>query len=153
MLFTDVFISTLVWKQSFFNNEYLTLLLTRTNKEEKMWLFMRDPNINLPSSVIQNLRFPNSLIICPCIFFLDTSSTRKISETFQDLDWERFYKHCRVPFLLRKFHISNIRSSKKVSPSNQSDSFERNYKVFNDDEFKHNLKIIPWQRILSQTNP
>ena len=51
-----------------------------------MWLFMRDPNINLPSSVIQNLRFPNSLIICPCIFFLDTSSTRKISETFQDLD-------------------------------------------------------------------
>ena len=32
-------------------------------------------------------------------------------------------------------------------PSNQSDSFERNYKFFNNDEFKNDLKNIPWHGI------
>ena len=37
-------------------------------------------------------------------------------------------------------------------PSNQSDSFEHNYKFFNHDGFKNDLKNIPWQNILSRNN-
>ena len=43
-------ISTLAWKSKFFNDEYLTPLLSRINKEKKICLLMGDFNINLLKS-------------------------------------------------------------------------------------------------------
>ena len=54
--------------------------------------------------------------------------------------WDHLLQFVIIKDLLRK------------SPSNQSDSFERNYNFFNDDEFKNGLKNIFWQDILSQNN-
>ena len=45
-----------------------------------------------------------------------------------------------------------LKSFLRKLPSNQSDSFERNCKFFNDDEFKDEMKNILWKNILTQMN-
>ena len=66
-------------KTKFFNDEYLTPLLSRINKEEKLWLLMGDRDINLLSSNTKPevSEFFDNLSLH---LFLDTSLTRKISE-------------------------------------------------------------------------
>ena len=66
-------------KTKFFNDEYLTPLLLRTNKEEKLWLLMGDRDINLLSSNTKP-EVSEFFDILPLHLFLDTSLTRKIRE-------------------------------------------------------------------------
>ena len=66
-------------KTKFFNDEYLTPLLSRTNKEEKLWLLMGDRDINVLSSNTKP-EVSEFFDILSLHLFLDTSLTRKIRE-------------------------------------------------------------------------
>ena len=66
-------------KTKFFNDEYLTPLLSRANKEEKLWLLMGDRDINLLSSNTKP-EVSEFFDILSLHLFLDTSLTRKIRE-------------------------------------------------------------------------
>ena len=146
-------------KTKFFNDEYLTPLLSRINKEEKICLLMGDFNKNL----------------------LRSDTKPQVSEFFDNLSSYFFAPYILQPTRLGKNYktlINNIfintlefgsysgnfisqisddllqfvilKDFLRKPPSNQSDSFELNYKFFYDDEFKDDLKNIPWQNILSQ---
>ena len=77
--------------------------------------------------------------------FINTIEFGSYSCNFTSQIWDHLLQFVILKRILRK------------PPSNQSDSFELNYKFFNDDEFKiknilKNLKNIAWQNILSQNN-
>ena len=46
--------------------------------------------------------------------------------------------------ILKNFHCKSL--------TGNSDAFEQNYHYFNDHKFKNDLKVIPWNNILSQNN-
>ena len=145
-------------KISDFNNKYLTPLLAKIFQEEKTFLLMGDFNINLLNTdtdhnlsdfydilssnffaryILQPTRLAkNSKTVIDNIFLNSVEfNTFSGNLTSQILD------HIPQFLILKDFYHKTLINSNNV--------FERNYRFFNHDEFKNDLKDIPWDNILS----
>ena len=140
-----------------FSDEYLISLLSRINKEEKTFLLMGDFNINLLNSDTkpEASEFFDNL---PSHFFAPyILQPKRLNKTSKILVDNIVISTLEFGFYSGNFksQISNhflqfviLKDFLKKPLSNQSDSFERNYKFFDDDELKNDLKKIPWQNNL-----
>ena len=144
----------------FLNNEHLTPLLSRINKEEKICVLMGDFNINLlrndtkpeVSKFFDNLL---SHFFAPYIF--QPTKFAKNSKTLIDnifINTVEFGSYSGNFMSQISGHLQFVmhKDFLRKPPSTQNDSFKHNYKFFNNDEFKNDLKNIPWQNIVSENN-
>ena len=145
-----------IMKTKFFDNAYLTPLLLRINKEEKICLLMVDFNINLLSSdtkpevsdFFDNLSLH---LFAPCI--LQPTRLAKTYKTFivnifiNTIEFGSYSGNFTSQISDHLLQFAILKDLLRKPPSNQSDSFGRNYKFINHDEFKNDLKNIQWQNL------
>ena len=139
----------------------LTPLLTNVQKKEKACMFMGDFNINLLnaetntsiSEFYDNMTYH---FFAPDI--LQPTRLTKNSKTLIDniilnsIEFETFSRnltslisdHLPQLLILKDFHRKSAVTDNIV--------YERNYRFFNYNVFKNDLKSIPWENILSQVN-
>ena len=143
-------------KISHFNSEYLTLLLTNIRKEEETCMLMLDFNISLlntetNTNISEFYDNMSSHFFAPYILQptrLTKSSKTLINNIFlNSIEFETFSRksdHLPQLLILKDFHYKSIVTNSIV--------YERNYRFFNDNKFKDDLRNIPWENILSQVN-
>ena len=143
-------------KISHFNSEYLTLLLTNIRKEEETCMLMLDFNISLlntetNTNISEFYDNMSSHFFAPYILQptrLTKSSKTLINNIFlNSIEFETFSRksdHLPQLLILKDFHYKSIVTNNIV--------YERNYRFFNDNKFKDDLRNIPWENILSQVN-
>ena len=97
-----------------------------------------------------------SEIFAPCILqptrLTKNSKTLIVNIFLNSIEFETFSgnltslisDHLPQLLILKDFHRKSTVANNIV--------YERNYQFFNDDEFKNDLKSIPWENILSQVN-
>ena len=136
-------------KISCFNSEYLTPLLTNVQKKEKACMFMGDFNINLLNAETNTIisEFYDNMsyhFFAPDI--LQRTRLTKNSKTLIDniilnsIEFETFSRNLTS---LISDHLPDV---------TDNIVYERNYRFFNYNGFKNDLKSIPWENILSQVN-
>ena len=140
-----------------FNDEYLKPLLAKILQKEKTCLLMGDFNFNLANtdaadhsvSDFYNILYSN--FFAPCI--LQPTRLTKNSKTLIDkillnsIEFNTFSSnltsqisdHLPQFLILKDFYHNTLINSNNV--------FERNYRFFNHDEFKNDLKDIPWYNL------
>ena len=141
-----------------FNYEYLTPLLAKILHEEKTCLLMGDYNINLLNTDT-NRNISDFYDILSSNFFapyiLQSTKLAKNSKTLIDniflnsIEFNTFSGNLtsQISDHLPQFLI--LKDSYHKTLINSNNVFERNYRFFNHDEFKNDLKDIPWDNILS----
>ena len=139
-------------KISRFNSEYLMPLLTNMQEEVKACMLIGDFNINLLNAEI-NPDISGFYDNMPSHFFAtcihQSTKLTKNSKTLIDniflnsIEFETFFKNLTsvisdyLPqlLILKDFH--------RKSPVTDNIAYEGNYRFFNDNEFKNDLKRIP----------
>ena len=145
-------------KISDFNNEYLTALLAKIPQEENTCLLMCDFNINLLNTDtgpnisdfydILSSNFFAPYVLQPTMLvknaktLIDNIFLNSIEfNSFSDNLISQISDYFPQFLILKDFYHKTLINSNNV--------FERNYRFFSHDEFKNELKNIPWDNISS----
>ena len=145
-------------KISRFNSEYLTPLLTKIQKEEKTCTLMGDFNINLlnaETNINISEFYDNMSSHFFAVYILQPTRSTKNSKTLinniflNSIEFETFSGNLTSLIFDHLPQLLIQKDFNRKSTITNNIIYERNYRFFNDNEFKNDLKSIPWENIVS----
>ena len=94
------------------------------------------------------------MTICHLISLLLTKNTKTMIDNIflNSIEFETFTGNLTSLISDHLPHLLILKDFQRKSTITYNIVYERNYRFFNDKEFKNDLKSIPWENILSQVN-